>query len=220
MIKRKLKPFARNLLYVLSIIMLVLSMYFIQGIIKNNMLKDKEEGVNIEDITNNATNEEVPPTQDIPVVNTDIQIIRPYTNEEIKLVRNYYDYQSDNETQEKSIIHYENTYMQNSGVDYAGNDSFDVVSILDGTVLSVETDNLLGTTVQIKHSNDMISVYQSMKDVTVKANDTVSQGTIIGKSGESNISKELGNHLHFELYVSGAIVNPENYFGHSINEFN
>ena len=54
MTKRKLKPFAVSLLYVLSIVMLVFSMYFIQGIISNAILKDKgsdnQEGINIEDI--------------------------------------------------------------------------------------------------------------------------------------------------------------------------
>lgn len=219
MTNRKIKPIVRNVLYVLSIVMLVTSMYLIQGIIKNNILKDKREGINIEDIAT-TKEEDLPTTKDIPVVNTDIQIIRPYKSDQVKLARNFYDYEADNQTQENSIIHYEKTYMQNSGVDYSAEEKFDVVSVLDGTVLSVENDNLLGTIVQIKHSNDIISVYQSLSDVTVKANDTVSQGTIIGKSGEANISKELGNHLHFELYISSSVVNPENYFGRSINELN
>ena len=222
MTKRKLKPFAVSILYVLSIVMLVLSMYFIQGIISNAVLKDKEtnskEGINIEDII--TDNDYDINNNDIPVVNTDSQIIRPYQDDSIKIVKNYYDYKADNENQEKSIIYYENTYMQNSGIDYAGTNEFDVVSILDGTVISINEDDILGTTVQIKHSNDLISVYQSMGSVNVNTNDTITQGTVIGKSGESNISSDLGNHLHFELYYQGSVVNPEEYFGKLLGELN
>lgn len=220
MTKRKLKPFAVSMLYALSIVMLVLSMYFIQGIISNNVLKSqetaKEEGIDIEQIITDSDYENN--SEDIPVVNTDSQIIRPYSDSSVKIAKDYYDYQADATSQENSIIYYENTYMQNSGIDYVGNTEFDVVSILDGTVVSVNDDDILGTTIQIKHSNDLVSVYQSMSNVSVKENDTVTQGTVIGKSGESNIGKDLGNHLHFELYRSGSIVNPEEYYGKLVGE--
>ena len=51
-----------------------------------------------------------------------------------------------------------------------------------------------------------------MGSIDVKANDTVTQGMVIGKSGISNVSRDLGNHLHFELFYQGAVVNPENYY--------
>ena len=113
---------------------------------------------------------------------------------------------------------YEDTYMQSSGVSYGGVDNFDVVAILDGTVISVEKDDILGNVVQIQHSNDLISVYQSLKDVKVKLNDTVKQGTVIGSAGESNIDKSLGNHLYFELINKNSIVNPELYFDKLLSE--
>lgn len=58
--------------------------------------------------------------------------------------------------------------MPNSGVDYGGKENFEVVSILDGTVIDVKEDDLLGKIVEIRHSNEMISVYQSLSEVTVK----------------------------------------------------
>ena len=221
MTKRKLKPFAVSIIYVLSIVMIVFSMYFIQGIISNAVLKEDESNItdNIEDEIIINTDDEVN-VEDIPVVNTDSQIIRPYIDESVKIARNYYDYQADTTSQENSIIYYENTYMQNSGIDYTGSTEFDVVSILDGTVISVSDDDILGTSIQIKHSNDLVSVYQSMSNVTVKENDTVTQGTVLGKSGESNISSDLGNHLHFELYHQGSVVNPEEYYGKLLGELN
>ena len=100
--------------------------------------------------------------------------------------------------------------MQISGVDYGMDTEFEVVSILDGTVMEVNDDEIMGKTVKIRHSNDLVSVYQSLSEVNVKANDAITQGTIIGKSGKSNVSADLGNHLHFELYYQGGVINPEN----------
>jgi len=156
---------------------------------------------------------------DIPVVNTKPSIIRPYTDTEVKIVKDFYDFQADEEKQQNSIIYYESTYLQNSGIAYGGKEeAFDVVSILDGTVVSVKEDNTLGKIVEVRHSNDIVSVYQSLSEITVKENDEIKQGTIIGKSGSSNISKELNNHLHFELIIKGQIVNPENYYDKKVDE--
>ena len=95
---------------------------------------------------------------------------------------------------------------------------FDVITILDGTVISVSENDILGTTVEIRHSNNLISLYQGLSDVLVEENMVLVQGQIIAKSGTSNINKELGNHLHFELYHNGKIVNPEKYYNRSIDE--
>ena len=155
----------------------------------------------------------------IPITNLfAILLIKKYLTKFVKIVKNYYDYQSDSSVQENSIIYYGNTYMQNSGVDYGLDDIFDVVSILDGIVMEVTDDDIMGKTVKIKHSNDLISVYQSLGDVFVKVNDEIVQGTVIGTSGESNVSPELSRHLHFELYYKGSVVNPENYYDKKINE--
>ena len=82
----------------------------------------------------------------------------------------------------------------------------------------MKDDELLGKIVEIKHNNDVISVYQSLGEVSVKKGDAVSQGQNIGKSGTSNISKDLGSHLHFELIVKGQTVNPEEYYDKNISE--
>ena len=46
----------------------------------------------------------------------------------------------------------------------------------------------------------------------LEKNDTVTQGQVIGKSGTNTIDQDMGNHLHFELYKSGEIVDPSKYF--------
>lgn len=156
-----------------------------------------------------------------PVVNSNQYLIRPYNNENVKVVQNFYDYKGKEKDQENSIINYDTTYLQNNGVAYGGiNDTFDVLAALDGTVSSIKDDNLLGKVVTITHSNGITTVYQSLSEVTVKENDQVVQGTVIGKAGESNINKDLGNHVSFEIMKDGKYLNPENCYETSIDKLN
>lgn len=154
-----------------------------------------------------------------PVISESTGVIKkPYLNEEVKILKNYYDYQGTEEEQENSITYYESTYMPNYAICYGGPDSFEVTSILDGTVINVKEDSLLGNIVEIQHDNDIISVYQSVSDVTVEPNQIVKQGEVIAHSGTSNINKDLENHLSFELLYKNQIVNPEEYYNKDINE--
>ena len=174
---------------------------------------------------NNETNEDIEyvnksiiDDKDIEVIKEEEKMVKPYTNDQVQTLKYFYDYQADNETQEKSILYHENTYIQNSGMDFGLTDPFEVVSVLDGTVIDVREDELLGNVIEIKHDNNFISSYQSLSEVSVKKNDTVKQGQVIGKSGTNAIDQDLGNHLHFELYKSGTIVDPSKYFDQVITE--
>ena len=212
MYNRRVRKVLIPVIYGVCVLVFVVSMYF-AGVAANKYLFSKTDDLQYVD---GEITEEL--DRDVPVISTPSVIVRPYLDNNVKLAKSFYDYKSDSESQEKSIILFEDTYMQNSGVDYSLEDVFDVISILDGSVISVKNDNILGTTIEIRHSNDLISVYQSLSDVMVKEGDQLIQGQIIAKSGTSNINKELGNHLHFELYYKGAIVNPEEYYNKDINE--
>ena len=209
---RRIRKLMIPVIYGGCVLAVAVGMYF-AGIIANKYLFGKSDDLQYVD---NEITEEL--ERDIPVVSTPSVIVRPYLNNDVKLAKSFYDYRADNESQERSIVLFEDTYMQNSGVDYTNSEVFDIISILDGSVISVKEDNILGTTVEIRHSNDLISVYQSLSEVSVKEGDEIIQGQIIGKSGTSNINKDLGNHLHFELYYKGTIVNPEEYYNKDVNE--
>lgn len=148
----------------------------------------------------------------IPVVGTLEVIARPYTDQSVKIKTNYYNKEDDMETQKNSLILFENTYLPSTGVDYQTDYDFDVVSILDGIVITVREDQTLGKIVEIKHKDNIISSYQSLGEVMVKEGDEVKQGTIIGKSGNSNIQKDIGSHLHFELTINSKTVDPEDFY--------
>ena len=147
----------------------------------------------------------------LPVINQTKKIIRPYQDKTVRVLKNFYDYQSDEALQKTSIIVHENNYIQNSGVDYGKDTEFEVISILEGTVISVKEDDSLKGTIEIKHDNGFISVYQSLKDIKVKKDQVISQGQVLGTATTNELDKDLGNHLHFELLVSGQNVNPEIY---------
>lgn len=213
--KRKLKSFVVPSIYVLSIVLFVFSLYFIQDVLSNTLLKDNSI---FEDKTDLVDKEIIEQNNYLPVVSNSEIIIKPFTVDSVKVARGYYDYTTDSTQQESSIIYYENTYMQNSGIDYTSESEFDVVSILEGTVIDVKSDNVLGNIVEIRHTNELISVYQSLSEVTVKVDDKVVKGQIIGKSGESNINRNTSNNLHFELYYKGQIVNPEEYYDKNLTD--
>ena len=164
--------------------------YFISQNMENTSLKEEP----IEYVNESIIEE------DIEVINQTPLMIKPYTNDKVTIAKYFYDYQADNATQEKSLLYHESTYIQNSGMDFSLEEVFDVVSVLDGTVTDIREDELLGKIVEIKHDNDLVSSYQSLSEVTVKKGDSVKQGQTIGKSGTNSIDKDLGNHLHFELY--------------------
>lgn len=157
-------------------------------------------------------------SEEEPVVAQKETIIKPYTDNDIKILKDYYDYQAEESEQERSIIYYENTYMPSSGISYGKDNTFDVISILDGTVKEVKEDSTYGNIITIEHNKSIVSIYQSLSDITVKTGDTVKQGDIIAKSGKSNISSDLGNHVYFELSINGVTVNPENYYDKSVDE--
>lgn len=153
----------------------------------------------------------------VAVINTNNKIINPYTNQDVTIGKTFYDYKDTEEIQEKSLIVYDDTYMQNTGVDFVCEEIFDVVSILEGEVINVSADETLSNVVRVQHSNGYVSVYQGLSESTVKQGDKVIQGQILGKSGKNKIDEALGNHLHFELYINGVMQNPVNYLNKSIN---
>lgn len=209
MTNRKLKKPVMYGIYISAIVLVLGAIYLIESsLTKGNFKEDKEPSHVSETIFD----------EELPVVGEETKVIRPYTDGEVTILKNYYDYQADQSNQINSIIYHEDTYLQNSGVSYGKKDVFEVVAILDGTVSEVKEDPLLGKIVQIEHSNEMISIYGSLSEVNVKKGDTIKQGIVIGKSGTNNIATDLGNHLDLELIIKGQTVNPESYYDKSVSE--
>lgn len=206
--RRKLKQPVIYLLYGVGFVLLVCISFALESIFSKKTLDD-----DIKYVSETGMDETVP-----VVASDDYKIIRPYNDSDISVLLSYYDYQGEEDKQKNSIIVYENTYMQSSGVTYGGKENFDIVSILDGKVITVKEDELLGNIVEISHDNGLISVYQSLSEVNVEVDDVVKQGQIIGKSGTSKVNSDLGSNLYFELIVNGNLVDPELYYDKLVSE--
>ncbi len=141
-----------------------------------------------------------------------VKAIKPYTDESVKISKHYYDKDSDETKQQNSLIKYENIYMPNTGILYSSDKEFNIVATLEGKVTIVKEDELLGNIIEIEHSNNLVTIYQSVKNVNVKVGDIVKQGDLIALSGPNKLENEKENCLHFEVYQEGNLINPETYY--------
>lgn len=64
-----------------------------------------------------------------------------------------------------------------------------------------------GNYVMIDHGNGMQTLYAHMSSRAVSVGQTVSRGQTIGYVGSTGMS--TGAHLHFEMYVNGARIDPQ-----------
>ncbi len=195
-------------IYILAVILIVASILLVVSSINKYLTIPKDYNYAVDTQFENV----------IPVVETQATIIKPYLSEDVKIGKYFYDFEADEERQQNSIIFYENTYMQNSGVDYVSDTVFDVVAVLDGEVLSIETDSTLGNIVKLKHDKNLITVYQGIDNIDLKEGSTVNQGTIIGTSGTSKINTNYATSLHFEVYYNGELIDPENFYALNIED--
>lgn len=167
---------------------------------------------------NGLIDNEVKPVQGEDNTKNNVKVIKPFRNEKVTIGRGFYDFEGEQTNQEKSIIFYENTYMQNSGVDYVSDEVFDVISVLAGKVISVDIDEVLGNIVKIEHDKNIITTYQGIDKVALKVGDVVSQGTIVGVSGKSLVNSNYTTSLHFEVNYKGELIDPEKFYSLNVNE--
>ncbi len=100
-----------------------------------------------------------------------------------------------------------------SGLDIAADQGANVLATAAGTVIAVEQDDLMGTTVVIDHGQGLTSSYSNLQAVpTVEIGDSVYTGSIIGAVGSTAIAESMrASHLHFEIAKDGVAIDPMEY---------
>ena len=104
-------------------------------------------------------------------------------------------------------------YSAHLAVDFYAPEGTEVVAVYDGTIKSVESSLLKGTTVTIDHGNGLYSVYNSLADGdAVVVGQSVKQGDVIGEVSVTNRQEyKNGAHLHFEVTENGTTIDPAKY---------
>jgi len=97
-----------------------------------------------------------------------------------------------------------------SGIDI-GNAGFGapVVAAADGIVILAGVNGGYGNCVMIKHGDGLVTLYGHGQKILTQVGAEVKQGDVIMEVGSTGIS--TGPHLHFEVRVNGATVNPLTY---------
>lgn len=98
------------------------------------------------------------------------------------------------------------------GVDWACPVGTTVYASCGGTVIQASYNGGYGNNVVISHPDGRITRYAHNSKLLVHAGQKVEQGQPIAKSG--NTGRSTGPHVHFELYVNGAPVNPLKYISY------
>ena len=96
------------------------------------------------------------------------------------------------------------------GVDIAGEAGHAVCAAYSGTVLFSGFTAEAGQTLTIQHPGNVVTVYRNCSSLLVRQGDAVRAGAPVAYVG-NNGRRELGPYLHFEIWVNGAAVNPEEY---------
>ncbi len=208
--KRKLKGFVLPTVYVLVIGVLFLSISALGNILQN---KTEYSDMVIGTLRNDG----------IPVVKEEqtkdiTQPVKPFTSTSVSISKSFYDMTDDDLKQQNSLVYYEKTYLQNSGVLYVSQEQFDIVNVLDGKVTNVGVDDILGNFVEITHNTNLKTIYYSLGDVLVKKDDEVKANAIIALSGSNKIEKDSSNSLLFEVYLNGVTINPEDFYNMNVDD--
>lgn len=208
--KYKLKGWVVFSVYVVSIVTIISSLYLVGKTLQGMIYSNESLSYVYRGLVDDA----------VPVISTtkNKKIIMPYQDETVKIIKNFYDKDSDNITQENSLILYENTYMPNTGIMYGSDNVFDVLAVLDGTIESVTTDDILGNIITIRHTNNLTTTYESLNNVDVIVGQAVNQGDIIGKSGTNKVDASASSMMLFEVNFNGNNINPSKIYDKEINE--
>jgi murein DD-endopeptidase MepM/ murein hydrolase activator NlpD len=100
-----------------------------------------------------------------------------------------------------------------TGIDIGlyGRDGTPIAAAAAGTVIFSGGDACCGYGyyVIVQNAGGFTTLYGHLSRRAVSVGDTVSQGETVGGAGSTGFS--TGTHLHFEMHLNGALVNPLTY---------
>ena len=95
------------------------------------------------------------------------------------------------------------------GTDIVTNPRALVSAVLDGTVIFTGWTMETGFVIEVKHPNNIVSVYKHNASLIKETGDLVRAGDAISVVGDSGELYTSGPHLHFEIWYKGSPLDPE-----------
>lgn len=95
------------------------------------------------------------------------------------------------------------------GIDFAGRQGSKVLAVASGIVTYSGDRSGYGELVEINHGNGYVTRYGHNERVLVRVGETVRKGQQLATMG--NTGRSTGPHVHFEVLLNGAVVNPSQY---------
>lgn len=95
------------------------------------------------------------------------------------------------------------------GVDFAGKDGSDIVSVGSGVVTWSGDRYGYGLMVEVSHGGGLVTRYAHAKDILVELGDIVKKGQTIARMGSTG--RSTGPHVHFEVLKNGKALDPARY---------
>lgn len=95
------------------------------------------------------------------------------------------------------------------GIDLAMPTGTPIFATADGVVSKAERFSSYGLYVSLEHGADIQTRYGHMSRINVAAGQAVHKGDVIGYVGSTG--RSTGPHLHYEVRIAGAAVNPVPY---------
>lgn len=103
-----------------------------------------------------------------------------------------------------------------NAVDISAPEGTEIKSTIDGVIQKVGVSDSLGNYVQVKHADDLMSLYAHASSLDVKEGQFVNSGDVIARVGTTGWSN--GPHVHFELWKGDQMVNVEKLLKFDANE--
>lgn len=101
-------------------------------------------------------------------------------------------------------------FRMHSGMDVAGPIGTPIKAAKEGRVVYAGWMGGYGYAIDIEHGSGIRTRYAHCSSLSARVGQTVQRGQVIGAMGSTGHS--TGPHLHFEVHVGGAAVDPKRYF--------